>query len=70
MTQALALHLLENILTGDNLSEDNVPTIQVGCFHKLILSGHISHPPYSMILTYSDEELRTIGVGSSIRHRE
>lgn len=42
--QALALHLLENILTRDNLSEDNVLTIQVRSFHKLIQSEQdISH---------------------------
>lgn len=66
---ALAFHFLNNILTGDNLSEDNVFSIQMGSSHKL---GELV--PYCQSLaiaeTHCDEELGPIGVGSSISHGE
>ena len=69
--QALALHLLENILTRNDLSKDNMLAIQVRSFHKLIQSAqHVSNFIFSIASTHGNEELRTIGVRSSVGHRE
>jgi hypothetical protein len=68
LVDGLFLHFLDDVHATQDLAEDDVPAVQMRSRDELCQCQR--HGPMAVIQmsSYSDEELRAVGVGAGVRH--